>query len=201
MLAKIQSLVKAPKGQFNKFGNYKYRSCEDIVEAVKVVINPLGFYLTLMDEIVLIGTRVYVKATATLSNGEQTYTATAYAREEETKKGMDGAQVTGAASSYARKYALNGLFAIDDTKDADATNTHDKDTPTKEEKDMLERLVFSSNLEEYEVDKALIAIRECRDYETYQKIQHRLENRQITINEIPNPTQKDITKHLKKSVK
>jgi hypothetical protein len=201
MLAKIQSLVKAPKGQFNKFGNYKYRSCEDIVEAVKLVINPLGYYLTLMDEIVLIGSRVYVKATATLSNGEQTYTATAYAREEETKKGMDGAQVTGAASSYARKYALNGLFAIDDTKDADATNTHGKDTPTKEEKDMLERLVFSSNLEEYEVDKALIAIRECRDYETYQKIQHRLENRQITIDQIPNPSQKDINKHLKKSVK
>jgi hypothetical protein len=201
MLAKIQSLVKAPKGQFNKFGNYKYRSCEDIVEAVKVVINPLGFYLTLMDEIVLIGTRVYVKATATLSNGEQTYTATAYAREEETKKGMDGAQVTGAASSYARKYALNGLFAIDDTKDADATNTHDKDAPTKEEKDMLEKLVFSSNLEEYEVDKALTAIRSCNNYETYQLIQHRLENRQITIDQIPNPTQKDITNHLKKSIK
>jgi FtsZ-interacting cell division protein YlmF len=201
MLAKIQSLVKAPKGQFNKFGNYKYRSCEDIVEAVKLVINPLGYYLTLMDEIVLIGSRVYVKATATLSNGEQTYTATAYAREEETKKGMDGAQVTGAASSYARKYALNGLFAIDDTKDADATNTHDKATPTIEEKEMLERLVYSSNLEEYEVDKAIIAIRECRDYETYQKIQHRLENRQITIDQIPNPSQKDINKHLKKSVK
>jgi hypothetical protein len=201
MLAKIQSLVKAPKGQFNKFGNYKYRSCEDIVEAVKVVINPLGYYLTLMDEIVLIGSRVYVKSTATLSNGEQTYTATAYAREEETKKGMDGAQVTGAASSYARKYALNGLFAIDDTKDADATNTHDKDAPTKQEKDLLERLVFSSNLEEYEINKALIAIRECPDYETYQKIQHRLENRQITIDQIPNPSQKDINKHLKKSVK
>ena len=201
MLAKIQSLVKAPKGQVNKFGNYKYRSCEDIVEAVKLVINPLGYYLTLMDEIVLIGSRVYVKATATLSNGEQTYSATAYAREEETKKGMDAAQVTGAASSYARKYALNGLFAIDDTKDADATNTHDKDAPTKQEKDLLERLVFSSNLEEYEINKALIAIRECPDYETYQKIQHRLENRQITIDQIPNPTQKDITKHLKKSVK
>ena len=135
MLAKIQSLVKAPKGQVNKFGNYKYRSCEDIVEAVKLVINPLGYYLTLMDEIILIGSRVYVKATATLSNGEQTYSATAYAREEETKKGMDAAQVTGAASSYARKYALNGLFAIDDTKDADATNTHD--TPTREEKLLL----------------------------------------------------------------
>jgi len=201
MLAKIQSLVKAPKGQLNKFGNYKYRSCEDIVEAVKLVINPLGFYLTLQDEIVLIGSRVYVKATATLSNGEQTYTATAYAREEETKKGMDSAQVTGAASSYARKYALNGLFAIDDTKDADATNTHDKTIPTKEEKDMLERLVFSSNLEEYEVNNALLAIRSCNNYETYQLIKHRLENRQLSINEIPNPTQKDITKHLKKAVK
>lgn len=124
-LAKIQAEVKAPKGQFNNFGKYKYRSCEDIVEAVKVVINPLGFFLTLSDEIVNIGNRFYIKATATISNGTETYSATSYAREEESKKGMDGSQVTGASSSYARKYALNGLFAIDDTKDADATNTHD----------------------------------------------------------------------------
>ncbi len=116
MLSKIQSLVKAPKGQVNKFGNYKYRSCEDIVEAVKLVINPLGYYLTITDEIVTIANRVYVKATATLSNGEQSYSASAFAREEEVKKGMDAAQITGSASSYARKYALNGLFAIDDTK-------------------------------------------------------------------------------------
>lgn len=199
MLAKIQSLVKAPKGQFNKFGNYKYRSCEDIVEAVKLVINPLGFYLTLMDEIVLIGNRVYVKATATLSNGEQTYSATAFAREEETKKGMDGAQVTGAASSYARKYALNGLFAIDDTKDADATNTHD--TPTDQEKALLSSLIDDTDLTDKEKSSAIQAINSCNDYKTYQAIQHRLENRKKPIDQIVNPTQKDITNHLKKSVK
>ena len=199
MLAKIQSLVKAPKGQLNKFGNYKYRSCEDIVEAVKLVINPLGYYLTLMDEIVLIGSRVYVKATATLSNGGQTYSATAYAREEETKKGMDAAQVTGAASSYARKYALNGLFAIDDTKDADATNNHD--TPTEEEKTLLINLIPDTDLSTTEAHSALNAITNCTDYKTYQSIQHRLENRKKPIDQIVNPTQKDITNHLKKSVK
>lgn len=199
MLAKIQSLVKAPKGQVNKFGNYKYRSCEDIVEAVKLVINPLGYYLTLMDEIVLIGSRVYVKATATLSNGEQTYSATAYAREEETKKGMDAAQVTGAASSYARKYALNGLFAIDDTKDADATNTHD--TPTKEEKQILINLIYDTDLSDKESEAAQEAIENCNDYKTYQQIQYRLENRKRPIDQIINPTQKDIAKHLKKVIK
>jgi hypothetical protein len=199
MLAKIQSLVKAPKGQVNKFGNYKYRSCEDIVEAVKLVINPLGYYLTLMDEIVLIGTRVYVKATATLSNGEQTYSATAYAREEETKKGMDAAQVTGAASSYARKYALNGLFAIDDTKDADATNNHD--TPTMNEKFILLNLLNDTDLSDNEKQAATNAINDCSDYKTYQAIQYRLENRKKPIDQIVNPTQKDITNHLKKSVK
>lgn len=199
MLAKIQSLVKAPKGQLNKFGNYKYRSCEDIVEAVKLVINPLGYYLTLMDEIVLIGTRVYVKATATLSNGEQTYSATAYAREEETKKGMDAAQVTGAASSYARKYALNGLFAIDDTKDADATNNHD--TPTKEEKMILFAMLRDADLSVEDKQKASQAIEDCSDYKTYQAIGNRLENLKKPLNQIVNPSQKDITNHLKKSVK
>lgn len=132
-LAEFQSKLKAPKGQFNKFGNYKYRSAEDIVEAVKPLINPAGYYLNLTDEIVIIGQRYYVKATATITNGEQTFSAVAYAREEETKKGMDQSQITGAASSYARKYALNGLFAIDDTKDADATNEH-KDEPKEEKK-------------------------------------------------------------------
>ena len=126
-LADIQSAVKAPKNQFNSFGKYKYRSAEDIVEAVKLVVNPLGFFLILEDEIIQVGSRIYVKATATLSNGDAIYSATGWAREEESKKGMDGSQITGAASSYARKYALNGLFAIDDTKDADATNTHGKE--------------------------------------------------------------------------
>lgn len=126
-LAIIQAKVKAPKGQFNAFGKYKYRSAEDILESVKVVVNPLGFSITLSDEIVMIGERIYVKAVATLSNGKEVYTSTGYAREEESKKGMDGSQVTGASSSYARKYALNGLFALDDTKDSDATSTYVKE--------------------------------------------------------------------------
>jgi hypothetical protein len=201
MLAQIQAQVKAPKGQVNKFGNYKYRSCEDIVEAVKPVINKLGYYLTLNDEIVQIGERIYVKATATISNGELTFSCSAFAREEEVKKGMDSAQITGAASSYARKYALNGLFAIDDTKDADATNTHEKDGPTAEEKQLLRKLLNSSNLDDYETEQAFKAIDICNDYDTYQKIQHRLEDRQLTLGEIPNPNQKDISKHLKKIAK
>ena len=130
-LAEIQAKVKAPKGQFNSFGKYHYRSAEDILEAVKQVINPMGFYISISDSIVVQGDRFYVQATATLSNGTETYTSTAFAREEESKKGMDGSQVTGASSSYARKYALNGLFALDDTKDSDATNTHGKEQQAK----------------------------------------------------------------------
>lgn len=127
-LVTIQQKLKAPKGQFNNFGNYKYRSCEDILESVKPVLAEAKCSLTLSDEIVLVGNRIYVKATATLTNDKgETNVVTAFAREEETKKGMDGSQITGASSSYARKYALNGLFCIDDTKDSDATNTHDKE--------------------------------------------------------------------------
>lgn len=116
-LAKIQKELKAPKGQLNKFGGYNYRSCEDILEAVKPLLD--GAILTLQDEIMNIGNRFYVKATATFTDGTYTHSVTAMAREPETKKGMDESQITGMASSYARKYALNGLFCIDDTKDAD----------------------------------------------------------------------------------
>ncbi len=116
-LSEIQSKLKAPKNQYNAFGKYKYRNCEDILEAVKPLIGES--VLTLSDDIVEVGGRVYVKATARFLNKEEDLTVTAYARESEDKKGMDHAQVTGAASSYARKYALNGLFLIDDTKDAD----------------------------------------------------------------------------------
>jgi len=126
-LAEIQAKVKAPKGQFNSFGKYNYRSAEDILEAVKQVVNPMGYSITISDTIINVGDRYYIKATATLTNGKETYFTDGYAREEESKKGMDGSQVTGACSSYARKYALNGLFALDDTKDSDATNTHGKD--------------------------------------------------------------------------
>jgi len=123
-LIEIQNKLKAPKGQYNSFGKYKYRNCEDILEAVKPLLKEQECTLTISDEMVMIGSRYYIKATVIIknSNGEQEVT-TAYAREEETKKGMDSSQVTGATSSYARKYALNGMFCIDDTKDSDTTNT------------------------------------------------------------------------------
>lgn len=118
----IQQNLKAPKGQFNKFGNYKYRSCEDILEAVKPLLGECVLHLT--DEIVVVGERYYVKATASLTDGVKTYTSFGWARESEQKKGMDASQVTGAASSYARKYALNGLLLIDDNKDHDTNELH-----------------------------------------------------------------------------
>ena len=128
----IQSKLKAPKNQENKFGGYKYRSCEDILEAVKPLLEQVNCSLTVSDDIVQVGDRIYVKATATLKDvatlpETQEITVSAFAREEESKKGMDASQVTGAASSYARKYALNGLFCIDDNKDSDFTNTQTRE--------------------------------------------------------------------------
>jgi hypothetical protein len=121
-LIEIQNKLKCPKSQYNSFGKYNYRNCEDILEAVKPLCSAAGLLLTLDDEIVCVGNRLYVKATATLKDGETSLSVSAYAREAESKKGMDEAQITGACSSYARKYALNGLFLIDDTKDADSPN-------------------------------------------------------------------------------
>lgn len=129
---KLKSELIAPKGQFNSFGKYNYRSAEDILEAVKPLLTAHNLSLCVSDEVVLIGARYYIKAMATIR--DETFKiveyASAYAREAENKKGMDEAQITGSASSYARKYALNGLFCIDDTKDADSTNQHGK-APTK----------------------------------------------------------------------
>ena len=154
----IQNELKAPKGQFNSFGRYKYRSCEDILEAVKPLLHKYSCSLNISDEVVMVGDRFYIKATATLrkDTGEVISSSVACAREDEAKKGMDGAQVTGAASSYARKYALNGLFCIDDTKDAD-TDEYTKNTkPEKEpaEKDkncnlyiQLEKKLTESKIE------------------------------------------------------
>lgn len=119
-LAKVQAELKAPKGQFNSFGKYHYRSQEDILEAVKPILSRQGMTINLTDDIVLVGERYYVKSTATVSDGTDTISVTAFAREPSEKKGMDESQITGTASSYARKYALNGLFAIDDTKDSDS---------------------------------------------------------------------------------
>ena len=135
-LMNIQAELKAPKNQYNAFGKYHYRSCEDILEALKPLLKKYKVSLIISDEIVLIGDRYYVKATATLIDaenevnfldGQGVISASAYAREDEQKKGMDLSQLTGSTSSYARKYALNGLFAIDDTKDSDYTNKHGKE--------------------------------------------------------------------------
>lgn len=127
-LGVIQSKLKAPKGQYNAFGKYKYRSCEDILEALKPILSETRAVLTITDQMEVIGDRIYVRAEAHLKDCDDSgeIITVAYAREEESKKGMDSSQVTGATSSYARKYALNGMFCIDDNKDSDATNTGEK---------------------------------------------------------------------------
>lgn len=129
-VSKVQSELKAPKNQFNRFGNYAYRNAEDILESVKPLLSREGLVLTISDDIVQVGDRYYVKATATLTDGVNKLTNSALARESESEKGMQASQLTGSTSSYARKYALNGLLCIDDTKDADDLNKHGKDTPT-----------------------------------------------------------------------
>lgn len=148
ILSEIQAELHAPKGQTNKFGNYNYRSCEDILAAVKPILKEKGATLTISDKIVQKGDRYYVKATAYLHTDTFTIKVSAYAREQETKKGMDEAQITGAASSYARKYALNGLFAIDDTKDAD---TMDNSEP-------------QHRFKKGEKEKIISDIKECLDH-------------------------------------
>ena len=132
-LIKIQGELKAPKNQFNGFGKYKYRSCEDILEAIKPLLKSLGLVLTLNDQIKEIGNILFVESTAKLSDGKDFETTTAQAGIDPTKKGMDLSQCFGSSSSYARKYSLNAMFLIDDTKDSDATNKHDK-TPTPVQK-------------------------------------------------------------------
>lgn len=151
-LVNIQAELKAPKNQVNSFGKYKYRSAEDIIEAVKPILFKHQTALLISDEVVQVADRVYVKATAMLideTNEELPIKVYGWAREEEVKKGMDAAQITGSASSYARKYALNGLFAIDDTKDADSTNEH-KDEVGEEKRmkliALLENTIWDENL-------------------------------------------------------
>jgi hypothetical protein len=162
----IQGELKAPKNQYNSFGKYKYRSCEDILEALKPLLVKEGLLLTITDDIVMVGDRVYVKATVSVTDGEHTATNCAFAREEDTKKGMDGSQVTGASSSYARKYALNGMFCIDDTKDADATNTHGKGNAEKPTDDNPLLDMALSDVRNAKTKKELLAV-----YESYQALQ------------------------------
>ena len=144
-LMRIQSKLKAPKGQLNSFGGYKYRSCEDILEAVKPLLAEEDCTLTLSDEVKLIGDRYYIEATATLRSGNEEIQVSAYAREEESKKGQDSAQITGATSSYARKYALNGLFCIDDTKDPDTDEyTKQKAENTSKELSYRDKVIITA---------------------------------------------------------
>ena len=161
-LMNIQSELQAPKNQYNGFGKYNYRNCEDILEALKPILLKYKAVVTLNDEVIMIGDRYYVKATATLKDTEsELYEITvAYAREEESKKGMDGSQVTGASSSYARKYALNGLFAIDDNKDSDTTNTHGKKSESKLSEAQIKRAYALGTKAVYDkvnIDKQILA--------------------------------------------
>lgn len=174
-LVKIQAELKAPKNQMNAFGKYKYRSAEDIIEAVKPILFKNNCALLISDEIVQVADRVYVKATAMLideSNEDLPIKVYGWAREEEVKKGMDAAQITGSASSYARKYALNGLFAIDDTKDADSTNEH-KDEVGEEKRMKLIALLENTIWDESLKSKQAIKISAYTTNEQYDKA-HRI---------------------------
>ena len=154
-LVKVQNELKAPKSQYNSFGKYSYRNCEDILEALKPLLNEVKAIVNISDEIILIGGRYYVKATVKFIDAEtgEVVEASAMAREEETKKGMDASQLTGSTSSYARKYALNGLFAIDDTKDADTTNTHGKENVKSLSEAQLKRMYVIGKNAGYENSK------------------------------------------------
>lgn len=169
-LIEIQKELKVPKNQVNKFGNYRFRSAEDIIEAAKPICHKYDCSLTISDEVVLIGDRIYVKATATLTKkgGDSSFSTTGYAREEEVKKGMDAAQITGSASSYARKYALNGLFAIDDTKDADSTNDH-KDEIGDEKRLQLITMLENTLYDEEKKTKMANLIESYTTWDQYNK--------------------------------
>jgi hypothetical protein len=149
ILIDIQNELKAPKGQFNNFGKYKYRSCEDILEALKPVLKKYETSLTITDDIKLIGNRYYIQATCKLwKEGKVIAKSSAFAREPEDKKGMDSSQVTGTASSYARKYALNGLFLIDDTKDADTDEHYNQTSQSKQVKKVVLTQGYKKNIED-----------------------------------------------------
>lgn len=163
LLNKIQKELKVPKNQWNAFASYHFRNAEDIVEAVKPMLGTATLIMT--DEIVCVGNKNYVKATATLADGKESESANGFAREADEKKGMDVAQVTGAASSYARKYALNGLFAIDDTRDADSTdNSAKKVEPVKKPTEVEKK---KGEIKKLCDTKALVPLLDKKDYGVY----------------------------------
>lgn len=152
LLVEVQSELKAPKGQYNSFGKYNYRSTEDILEGLKPILKEKNLVLVVFDDVVQVSDRVYIKSTAKLSYDQETIEVTAFARESLTKKGMDDSQITGTASSYARKYALNGMFLIDDSKDADSDefskqnkSQKDSEQKSKQPKITLEEVKMSLN--------------------------------------------------------
>jgi hypothetical protein len=200
-LIQIQKELKVPKNQMNKFGNYRFRSAEDIIEAAKPICHKHDCALTISDEVVLIGDRIYVKATATLHKSDGDYfTTNGYAREEEVKKGMDAAQITGSASSYARKYALNGLFAIDDTKDADSTNDH-KDEIGDEKRLQLITMLENTLYDEEKKSKMANLIDSYTTWDQYNKafkvlIANQIEDKDRIAMGL-NYNQSDIKKRLK----
>jgi hypothetical protein len=174
-LLQIQAELKAPKNQFNSFGKYKYRNAEDILEAVKPLLLKYNCTLTLSDQIKeTSGGLVYVESTAIISNDDIESIVTAQAGIDPARKGMDIAQSFGSSSSYARKYALSGLFLLDDTKDADATNTHGKDSaPTREEKDKL--IIQTEKLPEERRAKAVVAINKAETHDEFIKLKTALD--------------------------
>jgi hypothetical protein len=170
-LVKIQAELKAPKNQTNNFGRYKYRSAEDIIEAVKPILFKNNCALLISDEIIQVAERIYVRATAMLideNNEELPIQVYGWAREEEVKKGMDAAQITGSASSYARKYALNGLFAIDDTKDSDATNNHQDEVGEQKRMELI-LLLENTSWDETMKQKVAIKISALTTLDQYEK--------------------------------
>lgn len=175
MIRNIQEELKAPKSQYNRFGGYAYRSVEDILTAVKPLLVKEKAELTLTDELVLIGDRYYVKATATYEDKDGKKVVTGYAREAENKKGMDASQITGTASSYARKYALNGLFLIDDTKDADSEEYHRRTSPvtkkqTTQRQVTKEQQVISVKKRQYDMITQKIADHSGEPLDTVKKL-------------------------------
>lgn len=191
-LGVIQSKLKAPKGQYNSFGKYKYRSCEDILEAVKPLLTETKTVLCITDQMEVVGDRVYVRAETHLKDAEDSSSeivTVAYAREEESKKGMDSSQVTGAASSYARKYALNGLFCIDDNKDSDSTNTGEKEkTSGRKAEPAKETEMISS--------EATMSIKNIIDKYPETKLLDQIKNR-FKVNDIKSLTKEKGHKCLK----
>lgn len=169
-LSRVQQRLEAPKSQYNEFGNFNYRSAEDIFEAVKPILAEEGLLLTVSDEMVCIGERYYIKATATVSDGEDSISVSAFAREDETRAGMSDSQLTGCCSSYARKYALNGLFCIDDGKDSDSFDnraqkpSNKPSAPKKSNSEQLKDFCSQEKLKEG-VDKKVLK----KFYEFYEQ--------------------------------